>query len=244
MTSERRLRARLALQRPGPEPRFSLDVALDLGPGMNVLFGPSGSGKSTILTTIAGLLRPDVGHVALGDDVLFDSATRLDRPANERKIALVFQSLALFPHLDALSNVAYGLPRSLSKAEQREHAAGWLRRMRVEHVASRRPRSLAGGEAQRVALARALATDPRALLLDEPFSALDRELVHELCAELSSYVSAARIPVLLVTHDRALAVEVGGETTLLRAGRVVAVGPAASVLEERLPALRAKTPLP
>jgi molybdate transport system ATP-binding protein len=228
MASEVRLRARLSLQRPGAEPRFSLDVSLDFGSGLSVLFGPSGSGKSSILAAIAGLLRPATGRVALGPEVLFDSELALDRAPNERRIALVFQSLALFPHLDALGNVGYGLPRALTRAERDERAMGWLTRMRVGHLARRYPHGFSGGEAQRVALARALASEPRALLLDEPFSALEQDLASELSAEL-----ALAIPVVLVTHDRTLAREIGGEVTLLRAGRVERIGSAKELLPER-----------
>jgi molybdate transport system ATP-binding protein len=230
MASDVRLSARLSLQRTLGEPPFSLDTTLDFGPGLNVLFGPSGSGKSTILAAIAGLLRPDSGRIALGPDVLFDSARGLTRRANERRIALVFQSLALFPHLDALANVSYGLPRALNRGERVERSRGWLARLRVEHLAERYPASYSGGEAQRVALARALASEPRALLLDEPFSALDQELASELSAELVSHVTSLDIPVVLVTHDRKLARELGQQVTLLRAGRIERVGAAHELL--------------
>lgn len=233
MASDARLSARLSLQRAHDEPRFSLDVTLDFGPGLSVLFGPSGSGKSTILAALAGLLRPESGRIALGSDVLFDSECGVNRDPNERRIALVFQSLALFPHLDALANVSYGLPRLLGKSERGERAAGWLARLRVEHLAHRYPGTYSGGEAQRVALARALASEPRALLLDEPFSALDQELANELSAELVSYVTSLAIPVVLVTHDRKLARTLGRAVTLLRAGRVERVGEAHDVLAER-----------
>jgi len=220
MASELRLTAKLALQREASEPSFSLDVSLDFGPGLSVLFGPSGSGKTTILSALAGLLRPDSGHVALGGQMLFDGAAGVDLPPNERRIALVFQSLALFPHLDALGNVAYGAPRELSKVERALRAASWLSRMRVEHLARRYPNSFSGGEAQRVALARALASEPRALLLDEPFSSLDQSLARELSAEIAEYVSTLSLPVVLVTHDRAVARELECGLTLLRGGRV------------------------
>lgn len=233
MTSEARLRASFSLQRAPRERGFSLDVRLDFGPGLSVLFGPSGSGKSTIFTVLAGLLKPDRGHIALASEVLFDSEQGLNRAPNERRVALVFQSLALFPHLDGLGNVGYGLPRVLGQAARVERARGWLSRLRVEHLADRRPGSYSGGEAQRVALARALASEPRALLLDEPFAALDRELARELSAELTCYVASVPIPVVLVTHDRRLARELGQEVTLLRAGRVERVGLAGDVLAER-----------
>ncbi|MEO6600646.1 MAG: ATP-binding cassette domain-containing protein [Polyangiaceae bacterium] len=232
MASDGRLSARLCLQRWHDEPRFSLDVTLDFGPGLSVLFGPSGSGKSTILAALAGLLRPDAGRTVLGSEVLFDSELGINLAPNERSVALVFQSLALFPHLDALANVSYGIPRVLGKSERVERAKGWLARLRVEHLARRYPGTYSGGEAQRVALARALASEPRALLLDEPFSALDQELATELSAELVSYVTSLAIPVVLVTHDRKLARALGHDVTLLRAGRVEGVGEAHDVLAE------------
>ena len=230
MASEATLQARFRLQRSPPGVSFSLDVSLDFAPGLNVLFGPSGSGKSTILSAIAGLLRPDSGRIILSGDPLFDAAGRIDLPPHRRRIALVFQSLALFPHLNALSNVAYGLPREWSQSKRLDVAHGWLARMRVAALAERHPRSFSGGEAQRVALARALASEPRALLLDEPFSSLDHGLASELGAELAEYVQALSIPVVLVTHDRTLARELGREVTLLRAGRVEQFGPAQEVL--------------
>jgi molybdate transport system ATP-binding protein len=227
-----RLSAELSLQRGDAARDFRLHVALDFGPGLSVLFGPSGAGKTTILSLIAGLLRPDAGRITLADEVLFDASVGRDCPPHRRRVALVFQSLALFPHLDALGNVAYGVPGKLSKAERAERAQAWLSRMRVAELAGRYPSSFSGGEAQRVALARALASEPRALLLDEPFSALDQALVGELSAELVEHVTALALPVVLVTHDRKLARALGREVTLLRAGRVERVGPASELLAD------------
>jgi molybdate transport system ATP-binding protein len=225
-----RLSAQLGLSRGRAEQSFTLDVALDFGPGLSVLFGPSGSGKTTILSAIAGLLRPATGSITLAGETLFDAQRRIDLAPDRRRVALVFQSLALFPHLDALGNVAYGVPGTSTKAERAERANAWLGRMRVAHLARRYPSSFSGGEAQRVALARALASEPRALLLDEPFSALDQALVSQLSAELASHVDSLSLPVVLVTHDRNLAREHGREVTLLRAGRIEQVGPAKQVL--------------
>jgi molybdate transport system ATP-binding protein len=224
------LSARLSLQRGQKELGFRLDVALAFGPGLSVLFGPSGSGKTTILSAIAGLLRPEAGRVELLGETLFDARERVDLAPDQRRVALVFQSLALFPHLDALANVAYGVRGGASRAERSERANVWLTRMRVAHLARRYPSSFSGGEAQRVALARALASEPRALLLDEPFSALEQALVSELCAELVDHVNSLSLPVVLVTHDRRLARELGCELTLLRAGRVERVGLSREVL--------------
>ncbi len=233
MASEPRLRARLGLRRGREEACFSLDVTLDFGPGLNVLFGPSGSGKTTILSALCGLLRPDHGSVVLAGRTLFEAAKGIDVPPQERRIALVFQSLALFPHLTALGNVGYGVPRGPPRAERLERCQVWLTRMRVAHLAQRYPNSFSGGEAQRVALARALASEPQALLLDEPFSALDHGLARELGAELLVYVSALALPVVLVTHDRVAARALGAELTFLRAGMVERVGPAEEILSER-----------
>ncbi len=195
-----------------------LDVELTVPPGVTVLFGPSGAGKSTCLSVIAGLLEPEPGSkVTLGDVVLSEL------PAHRRRVGLVFQSLALFPHLDALANVAYG-------ARSGAEAAKWLERMRVQHVAGRRPGQLSGGEAQRVALARALASEPRVLLLDEPFSAMDFELRRSLRDDVLSIVSQLQLPTLLVTHDRDDATQLGSRVVKLSAGRVTAVGSPADVL--------------
>jgi len=232
--SEAGLRARLSLQRGQNGVGFKLEVTLQFGPGLNVLFGPSGSGKTTILSAIAGLLRPDAGHITLYEQTLFDAAAQIDLAPHLRRVALVFQSLALFPHLDALGNVAYGVPGPASKAERHSRAHAWLTRMRVAHLARAYPSSFSGGEAQRVALARALASEPRALLLDEPFSALDQALVSDLGAELLDHVNSLGLPVVLVTHDRNLARELGTELTLLREGRVERVGPASEVLAARV----------
>ena len=188
--------------RPGGKRGPSIEVRFVVPPGITALFGASGIGKTTALLAVAGLVKPSTGRIALGDRILFDAAAGIDVRPEARRIALVFQSLALFPHMTALANVAYALPRSLARAEREARARSWLERMRVLHVAERASSTLSGGEAQRVALARALASEPAALLLDEPFSALDSELRVELGRELSSLVRERPIPTLLVTHDR------------------------------------------
>src|SRR4051812_48888869 len=167
---------------------FVLDVAFRADPGITILFGPSGSGKSTPLAAIAGLLRPDEGRVALGDEAWFDSATRRDTPIERRHVAFVFQSLALFPHLTALQNVAYGVNRALSRDHRPARAAEMLAPMHLQPPAGQRRATFSGGEAQRVALARAFAMWPRLVLLDEPFSALDRELRVALARDVRAYV--------------------------------------------------------
>jgi len=208
-----RLEVRPTRQRP-----FALDLAFRAEPGVTVLFGPSGAGKSTTLAAIAGLLRPDEGHVRVGSTVWCDRAQGVDVAVHKRSVAMVQQTLALFPHLSALDNVAYGLARGLSRSERQRQAQGLLERMRVGHLALRHPGSLSGGEAQRVALARAFARAPQVVLLDEPFTGLERTLRDELWAEVRAWTASLGVPLVHVTHDREAAADADWVVEL-RAGR-------------------------
>lgn len=234
----RTLHVKLRVERQGRgegagEP-FALDVELEVPPGITILFGPSGSGKSTVLQAIAGLLRPDAGTVRYGDELWFDSATGVDRPVHKRGVAYVFQTLALFPHMTAVGNVAYGIDRSVPRAARRERARQMLARLHVEHLAHRRPRTFSGGEAQRVALARALATSPRVVLLDEPFSALDRELRVQLAQEVRTLVDELRLPLIQVTHNHGEARAMGDRVIRMHRGSITAVGSFDEVLGPEL----------
>ena len=222
---------------------FALDVAFDVPPGVTVLFGPSGSGKSTTLAAIAGLVRPSRGRVTIGDDVWFDSTTKTHVAVHRRRVAFVFQSLALFPHMTALENVVYGMERALDPPAKARRAAALLDRLRVPHLADRRPRTFSGGEAQRVAVARALATSPRVILLDEPFSALDRELRIELIADLRESIRELDVPVLFVTHHRQEARALGDRLVLLEGGRVQRIGKVADLVTGGNDASFEETPL-
>jgi molybdate transport system ATP-binding protein len=228
MTSRASLAVELRVDRRGG---FALDVAFEAPPGITILFGPSGAGKSTILAAIAGLIHPARGRIALGDDVWLDTKAGLDRPIHRRKVAFVFQSLALFPHLSAIDNVVYGMDPALKTAAKQARAAELLARLRVGHLAARRPPTFSGGEAQRVALARAFAMDPRIVLFDEPFSALDRELRRELYRDLREFVADLGVPMIHVTHHHREARALGDRVILLQKGRVVAAGS----LDELLP---------
>jgi molybdate transport system ATP-binding protein len=221
------VRVRVRPSRPGD---LDLDVAFEAGPGVTILFGPSGAGKSTTLAAIAGLRRPDEGRIALGDQVWLDTSTGVLRPIHERRVSLVFQTAALFPHLGARANVEYGIDRAVPRAERRTRALAMLERMKVSHLAERKPRTFSGGEAQRVALARAFAHAPRLLLLDEAFSAMDRQLRHELFAEVRAQLADLKIPAIVVTHQRAEARAMGERVVRLRAGRVEAIGHADQLL--------------
>jgi molybdate transport system ATP-binding protein len=197
---------------------FELSLDLEVPVGVTVLFGPSGAGKSRTLAFIAGLARPNAGRIVLGDEVWFDAATKDECPIHERRVAFVFQSLALFPHLTAEANVAYGIEGT--RAERLDRALEMLERMRVKHLAGRKPDTFSGGEAQRVALARAFAMKPRVLLLDEPFSALDSAVKTELLAEVREHVEKAKVPALLVTHDTNEARALGERVLFIEKGRV------------------------
>jgi molybdate transport system ATP-binding protein len=211
---------------------FVLQAKFAAPPGVTILYGPSGSGKSTTLGAICGLLTPAAGRIALGDDVWFDAARGLVTPVEKRGIAFVFQSLALFPHMTALGHVEYGLPRTMARAERRLRAEEMLTRMKVAHLAARRPATFSGGEAQRVALARAFAPRPRLVLLDEPFSAMDRELRRDFIADVRAYVDEARVPLLHVTHHRNEARALADRVVLIEGGRIKAQGG----VDEMLPA--------
>jgi molybdate transport system ATP-binding protein len=208
------------------------DVALDLTvtEGETVaLLGPNGAGKSTVLAAVAGLLRPDRGSITLGDDTLFDSTTRAWVPPHERHIALLAQEARLFPHLNALDNVAFG-PRSQGtpRRDATTSAAHWLEEVGMTAYARRRPRELSGGQAQKVAIARALATEPSVLLVDEPLAALDVESAPDV-RDLLRRVTHDRTT-LLVTHDVLDAALLADRVAVLHAGRVVEEGETSRVL--------------
>ena len=209
---------------------FTLDAALDVAPGITCVLGRSGAGKSTLLGAIAGLVRPDSGRIALGSEVWFDRDQRVDVPTRDRHVAYVFQSLALFPHMTAIGNVGYGMSRQLPRAEREAKARALLAKLDVGHLALRKPRTFSGGEAQRVALARALARSPQLVLLDEPFSALDRDLRAQLVALVRELVAELGVPLVHVTHSVAEARQLADQVVRIERGKVVAQGAPAEVL--------------
>jgi len=170
---------------------FALDLTLAVE-GTTALVGPSGAGKTTVLRTVAGLVRPERGRIAVDGAPWFDAERGLHLSPDRRRVGLVFQDYALFPHLSVRANVEYARRRS---------ADDYLDRFRIAHLAETKPGELSGGEKQRVALARALARDPQVLLLDEPLAALDAHTRTTVRAELSELIAGLGIPVLLVTHD-------------------------------------------
>ncbi|HEX4806512.1 MAG TPA: ATP-binding cassette domain-containing protein [Conexibacter sp.] len=210
----------------------ALDVELDVpAGGCLALAGPSGAGKTSVLRAVAGLLRPARGHVVCGGETWLDTAAGVDLAPERRRCGYVFQDYALFGHLSAWRNVAYGLRGGgvRDRSRRRADALALLARFGVERLADARPATLSGGERQRVALARALAARPRALLLDEPLAALDARSAAAAARELAGLLRALEVPALLVTHDFEQAALLGDEVAVLDAGRIVQRGTAAEL---------------
>jgi molybdate transport system ATP-binding protein len=208
---------------------FTLDVSLTVPAGVTMLFGASGAGKTTLLECIAGLVRPDAGHIRIGDRMLFDAGKGTDIGVVRRRIGYVFQTLALFPHLDVEGNVGYGL-NGADAAECKRRVDAALDAFRIAQLRNRKPGAISGGERQRVALARALVTDPCVLLLDEPLSALDAGIKSSILQDLRCWNESHRIPVIYVTHSREELFAVGERVIALEHGRVVAEGDPHTVL--------------
>jgi iron(III) transport system ATP-binding protein len=189
------------------------------------LLGPSGSGKTTLLRAVAGLETPHRGAIRIGDKVLFDAAERIDLPAEERGLGLVFQSYALWPHRTVFGNVAYGLKlRKVAEDQIRLRVHKALAQIGLLPFAERYPHQLSGGQQQRVALARALVYEPPVILLDEPLSNLDAKLREEARAWLRELIVSLDLSALLVTHDQIEAMAIADRITLLNAGVVEQVG--------------------
>ncbi len=179
---------------------FTLHSRFETGSGTMALLGASGCGKSVTLKCIAGIMTPDRGRIVLDGETLFDSEKRIDLPPQQRRVGYLFQQYALFPHMTVAQNIQCGI-RTGSRAEKQRCASEQLRRFRLEGMDRKYPAQLSGGQQQRVALARILASEPRAILLDEPFSALDSFLKWNLELELSDLLADFTGPILWVSHD-------------------------------------------
>lgn len=216
----------IALRHDGPP----LDLALTLPLGEIVgIVGPSGSGKTSLLRAVAGLFRPREGRIALADHVWLDTRAAIARPTRERPIGYVSQHYGLFPHLTALGNVATALTH-LPRPKRHARARACLAQAHVAGLDERHPHQLSGGQQQRVAMARALARDPRVLLLDEPFSSVDRATRKRLYVELLRLHAELKATVLLVTHDLDEAALLATHLCLIQRGRIVQQGPTREVL--------------
>jgi molybdate transport system ATP-binding protein len=203
---------------------FTLDASWDIGNELAVIFGYSGAGKSMTLQMIAGLLTPDEGNIVLGETVLFDSGGNVNTRPQKRSIGYVFQDLALFPHMTVAENIRYG-GRGIEKNQQEERCRELLRIFRITGLEDRLPSQISGGQKQRVALARALIRRPGALLLDEPFSALDMPIRFEMRTILKEIQRSYHIPVVLITHDADEALSVADRMIVYCDGRVLQAGP-------------------
>ena len=210
--------ARFELQVPDPRSTFSVRVEFRLDRGVLVLFGASGAGKTLTLEALAGLARPSHGYIRLESTTLFDAALRVWVPPHRRRVGYVPQRQSLFPFLDVLGNVEFGLPRA-KRGRRGDCGMALLEELGIAHRAHARPADLSGGERQRVALARALNVEPRLLLLDEPFASIDRGGRAMLCLMLRDILARRSTPAVLVTHDPLEAIEMGDRLVHLEEGR-------------------------
>ena len=216
---------------------FELAVRFASSAARTVIYGPSGAGKSLTLRALAGLLKPDEGTIRFDGRTLFDAATRADVSPRERRFGYLFQDYALFPHLTVRQNVAFALTPGLLNpglAHASEAVDRWLAAFHLSDLARQMPAELSGGQRQRTALARALVNQPRALLLDEPFAALDTELRERMRAELDALLKEVDIPVVMITHDPQDLERFGEQVVRLQDGAVVAPAPARAAAQAQL----------
>ncbi len=202
---------------------FALDVDFrsERETGVLAVAGVSGVGKTTLLRCIAGLQRPTEGRIALGERVLFDAAGGIDLPVHQRRVGVVFQDSRLFPHLSVRQNLRYGRPSHMEKTVDFDRV---VRLLGIESVLDRRPRALSGGEQQRVAIGRALLGGPELLLMDEPLASLDAARKRELLPFLAELPAHFSLPVLYVSHDLDVVLQLADELVVLEDGRVAAQG--------------------
>jgi len=213
------------------------DVSLSLAEGrILALLGPSGGGKTTLLRLIAGLEAPDAGTLSIAGRPV--AGPGLWMPVEQRGVALVFQDLALFPHMTALQNVAFGLKGTTS--DRREKAHAWLDRVGLADLAQRHPHALSGGEQQRVALARALAPEPRVVLFDEPFSALDAHLRQSVRDDVARLLRDSGASAVIVTHDAQEAMGMVDALALLEGGRLIQMDTPQAVYDHPVTATAAR----
>lgn len=207
----------------GPHRPFSLDVRFRSEYGRIVLYGPSGSGKSLTLRAIAGLITPDQGRIVVHGKTWFDTDQHICLSAPARRVGYLFQDYALFPHLTVGQNVAFGLGagwRNPSRRSLPDAARHWLAAFELDDLTDRYPWQISGGQQQRVALARALAPDPRLLLLDEPFAALDPPLRARMREHLLALQSRLGLQILMITHDPSDVEALGEHVLEIREGRI------------------------
>ncbi len=200
---------------------FQLDVSFDAPAGVTAIFGRSGSGKTSLVNAVAGLLHPDAGRIALGDQVLFDDGAGIRRAPQQRRVGYVFQDARLFPHMSVERNLRYGGDHDADRV---------IDVLGLGDLLTRRPAGLSGGEKQRVALGRALMSDPQILLLDEPLAALDAPRKAEIMPYIERLRDDVQVPMVYVSHDVSEVARLATTLVILDAGSVVAAGPVGEVL--------------
>lgn len=203
---------------------FILDVNFSVERETLALLGGSGCGKSMTLRCIAGIIKPDRGHIELDGTVLFDSEKHIDLPPQKRHVGLLFQNYALFPNMTVEKNIMCGMPDGLDRAEKRRRATEMMERLYLGGLGKRRPSQLSGGQQQRVALARILVSEPGILMLDEPFSALDSYLRWELEQETLKVIEEFNGPALLVSHNRDEVFRLSNRVAVYQDGKIVEMG--------------------
>jgi len=204
---------------------FQLDVRFVSDSPRLVLFGPSGAGKTQTLKILAGIVRPDRGRIAIAGRTLFDGDNGVDLSPQDRRLAYVFQDYALFPHLTVRQNIAFAHHRGWrnpGRHHRDETVERWIGTLHLGAIADHHPHQISGGQRQRTALARALVINPTALLLDEPFAALDRPLRERLREELAELQLSLKIPMMLITHDEDDRRALGDEVICIQSGHLIA----------------------
>ena len=201
-------------------PGFSLEVAFSLEDGISSLFGPSGSGKSLTLRTIAGIIDPDEGYIALNGNVLFDSKRKISVPPEKRNIGYLFQNYALFPTMKVEKNLSLGAKKEKDKKKRKLEVQNMAELLSISHLLDKYPFELSGGEAQRVAIGRMLLSKPDFLLFDEPFSALDESLKIKIEPEFARIVKESGKSGLLVTHSKREAMHLSKHLFLISGGQI------------------------
>mgnify|MGYP003608337062 CR=1 FL=1 len=211
---------------------FTLNISFEVQNEVAVLFGPSGSGKSMTLNSIAGLFNPDRGRISLGEKIFFEEGNK-QLPPQKRRLGYIFQNHSLFPHMTVEENILFG-GREIEKEKRQEKCYEFLKKFNLNDLAKKMPREISGGQAQRVALARALIGEPEALLLDEPFSALDTPTRVSIGQCLSDVFRELSIPVIFVTHDIYEACAMADKMIILHDGEILQVGTPQEVYQHPL----------
>ena len=202
---------------------FMLDISFEMENELVVLFGPSGSGKTTFFKCISGITEPDNGKITVNSKVYYDRGEKINLPVQKRNLGYVFQSYTLFPHMNVRKNIEYGL-KGWEKQAREKRVMEMLDLLHIEELEIRYPSQLSGGQKQRVSLARALAPKPELLLLDEPFSALDKEIRVELTEKIKSLQNKLGIPILFITHNLEEAFLLADKILILHGGKVQQFG--------------------